>query len=112
MRWCENHRVDYVPGFGRNKVLERRIDPLMADAQAAFDKTGEKQRHFVTSNGGEHLAETELAAAQTDQLRLSLVKIAARVCLSTRRVVFHLSSNCPYQSLFRAAAASLLLDTG
>ncbi len=203
MRWCENHGVDYVFGIGRNKVLERRIDPLMAEVEAAFDKTGEKQRHFheteyqaktwdrprrvimkaerllegpnrrfvVTSLDrppqavydecytlrgdmenrikeqqlmlfadrtscheflpnqfrlllssfayvllhhlrSEHLAETELAPAQADRLRLTLVKIAARVCLSTRRVVFHLSSNCPYQSLFRAAAASLLLDTG
>ncbi|MEW4527895.1 transposase, partial [Maioricimonas sp. JC845] len=54
---------------------------------------------------------TELAPAQVDRLRLTLIKIAARVCVSARRVVFHLSSNCPYQSLFRAAAASLLLDT-
>ncbi len=60
----------------------------------------------------EHLQGTQLAAAQADRLRLSLAKIAARVCLSARRVAFHLSSNCPYQSLFRAAAASLLLDTG
>ncbi len=60
----------------------------------------------------EHLTETALAPAQADRLRLSLAKIAARVCLSSRRVVFHLSSNCPYQSLFRTVAASLLLDTG
>ncbi len=60
----------------------------------------------------EHLQGTQLAAAQADRLRLGLAKIAARVCLSARRVAFHLSSNCPYQSLFRAAAASLLLDNG
>ena len=56
--------------------------------------------------------DTELAPAQADRLRLTLVKIAARVRLSARRVIFHLSSSCPDQSLFRAAAASLLLDTG
>jgi Transposase DDE domain group 1 len=203
MRWCENHGVDYVFGIGRNAVLARRIAPLMAEAEAAFDETGEKQRLFgeteyqaktwdrprrvimkaerllegpnrrfvitsldrppqwvydecYTLRGdmenrikeqqlmlfadrtschdflanqfrlllssfayvllhhlrSEHLQDTELAPAQADRLRLSLVKIAARVCLSARRVVFHLSSNCPSQSLFRTAAASLLLDTG
>lgn len=202
MRWCENHGVDYVFGIGRNPVLEQRIDPLMEQAAAAFDQTGQKQRLFgetqyaaatwdrerrvimkaerllegpnrrfvvtsltappqsvyddgYTPRGDmenrikeqqlmlfadrtschdflanqfrlllsafayvllhhlrtEHLAQTELASAQVDRLRLTLLKIAARVCISARRVVFHLSSNCPYQSLFRAAAASLLLNT-
>jgi len=202
MRWCENHGVDYVLGLGRNNILEQRIAPLMDQAEAAFDQTGQKQRHFgeteyaagtwdrprrvimkaerllegpnrrfvvtsldtppqsvyddgYTPRGDmenrikeqqlmlfadrtschaflanqfrlllssfayvllhhlrtEHLAQTELAPAQVHRLRLTLIKIAARVSVSARRVVFHLSSNCPYQSLFRAAAASLLLDT-
>lgn len=202
MRWCENHRVDYVFGIGRNPVLERCIEPLMQQAEAAFDETGEKQRLFgeteyaaetwdrprrvimkaerllegpnrrfvVTSltarpqsvyDEGDtprgdmenrikeqplmlfadrtschdfranqfrlllssfayvllhhlrttHLADTELAPAQVDRLRLTLIKIAARVCVSARRVVFHLSSSYPYQALFRAAAAAPLLDT-
>lgn len=202
MRWCENHRVDYVLGIGRNQVLQRRIEALMDQAEAAFEETGQKQRLFgeteyaagswdrerrvimkaerlpegpnrrfvVTSLSAApqsvydegytrrgdmenrikeqqlmlfadrtschdflanqfrlllssfayvllhhlrtaHLAETELAAAQVDRLRLTLLKIAARVRVSARRVIFHLSSNCPYQSLFRTAAASLLLDT-
>ncbi|MFG0333743.1 MAG: transposase, partial [Maioricimonas sp. JB049] len=58
-----------------------------------------------------HLADTELAPVPVHRLRLTLIKIAARVCVSARRVVFHLASSCPYQSHFRAAAASLLLDT-
>jgi hypothetical protein len=202
MRWCENHRVDYVFGIGRNQVLERRIASLMDQAEAAFNETGQKQRFFgetwyaagtwgrerrvimkaermpegpnrrfvvtsltvapqsvydegYTPRGDmenrikeqqlmlfadrtschdflanqfrlllsafayvllhhlrtAHLAETELAPAQVDRLRLTLLKIAARVRVSARRVIFHLSSNCPYQSLFRTAAASLLLDT-
>jgi len=202
MRWCENHRVDYVFGIGRNPVLERRIAPLMEQAEAAFDETGEKQRlfgeteyaaetwdrprrvimkaerllegpnrRFVVSSldappqsvydegytprgdmenrikeqqlmlfadrtschaflsnqfrlllssfayvllhhlRSEHLAETELAPAQVFRLRLTLLKIAARVRITARRVVFHLSSSCPYQSLFRSAAHSLRLDT-
>jgi len=44
---------------------------------------------------------TELAKAQVTTIRLKLLKIAARVITSVRRVVFHLSSGCPYQPLFR-----------
>ena len=35
-------------------------------------------------------------------LRLKLFKVAARVVLSARRVVFHLASSYPYQELFVA----------
>lgn len=202
MRWCDQHAVDYIFGIGRNPVLGRHIASLMAEAEAAFEDTGEKQRMFgeieyaaetwdrsrrvimkaerllegpnrrfvvtslttppqsvydesYTPRGDmenrikeqqlmlfagrtschdfqanqfrlllsafayvllhqlrtTHLQETELAPAQVTRLRLTLLKIAARVRVSARRVVFHLSSNCPYQSLFRTAAASLLLDT-
>lgn len=202
MRWCDQHAVDYVFGLARNRVLERHIDPLMDQAEATFEQTGEKQRLFdeteyaagtwdrprrvimkaerllegpnrrfvVTSLSlppqgvyderyvprgdmenrikeqqlmlfadrtschdflanqfrlllssfayvllhhlrAAHLQKTELAPAQIERLRLTLLKIAARVRVSARRVVFHLSSNCPFQSLFRTAAASLMLDS-
>ena len=48
------------------------------------------------------VAGTELATAQIGTLRLKLFKVAARVVLSARRVVFHLASSYPYQELFRA----------
>jgi hypothetical protein len=48
------------------------------------------------------LAGTELATAQIGTVRLKLFKVAARVVLSARRVVFHLASSYPYQELFRA----------
>jgi Transposase DDE domain group 1 len=47
------------------------------------------------------LAGTELARAQVGTIRLKLFKVAARVVVSVRRVVFHLSSSYPYQSVFR-----------
>jgi hypothetical protein len=203
MRWCENHGVDYIFGMGRNPVLERRIAPLMEQAEAAFAQTGEKQRLFgeieyaagtwnrsrrlimkaerlpagpnrrfvVTSLEGDpqslyddvytqrgdmenrikeqqlmlfadrtschdfaanqfrlllssfayvllhqlrsrYLAKTELAHAQVNTIRLTLLKIAARVTLSVRRVVLHLSSSCPYQSLFRNVARELIPAPG
>jgi Transposase DDE domain group 1 len=47
------------------------------------------------------LAGTELARAQVGTIRLKLFKVAARVVVSVRRVVFHLSSGYPYQAVFR-----------
>ncbi len=43
---------------------------------------------------------TELAKAQVTTIRTKLFKIAARVTVSVRRIVSHLSSYCPYQQLF------------
>ena len=65
------------------------------------------------------LAGTEFAQAQVTTIRVKLLKIAARVKVSVRRIVFHLATSCPYQSLFRHAAQRLAqplirhtLDTG
>ena len=46
------------------------------------------------------LAGTELAKAQVTTIRIKLFKIAARVTVSVRRIVFYLSSYHPYQQLF------------
>jgi hypothetical protein len=54
------------------------------------------------------LAGTELGRAQVTTLRLKLFKIAGRVITSVRRVVFHLSSGCPYQHLFRHTVERLV----
>ncbi len=43
----------------------------------------------------EALSGTELARAQVGTTRLKLLKVAARVVVSARRVVFHLSSGDP-----------------
>ena len=54
------------------------------------------------------LVGTELARAQVGTIRLKLLKVAARVVVTVRRVVFHLSSSYPYQSLFRAVYARVM----
>ena len=54
------------------------------------------------------LANTELQAAQADTIRLKLFKVAARVVVSVRRVVLHLSSVYPLQTLFRRLTAQLV----
>ncbi len=53
------------------------------------------------------LANTELATAQVDTIRLKLFKVAARVVISVRRVVLHLSSAYPLKDLFRRIVARL-----
>jgi len=45
------------------------------------------------------LAETELAQAQVDTIRLKLLKIGARVVRSVRRIVLHLASGYPLREL-------------
>jgi hypothetical protein len=59
-----------------------------------------------------HLADTDLAKAQVETIRLKLFKVAARVIVSVRRIVFHLASCCPYQSLFRDVASAVILQPG
>lgn len=51
---------------------------------------------------------TEYAKAQASTLRLKLVKVAARVRVTARRVVFHLASSYPLQALFTTACRALL----
>jgi hypothetical protein len=200
MKWCDNNGVFYVLGLARNSVLEKIAKPFMAKAEAAFERTGEKQRRFheikyaaetwdrkrrvivkaeylplgpncrfvvtnltepepcdiydvlYTARGDmenrikeqqlglfadrtschkflanqfrlllasaaytlvDHLrrtalADTELSSAQVTTIRLKLFKIAGRVITSVRRIIFHLSSSCPYQPVFRRAVAHLV----
>jgi hypothetical protein len=65
MRWYENHAVDDVFGIGRNKILEREVEPLMKQAEAAFAETGQKQRQF---------GETDYQASTWDRPRRVIMK--------------------------------------
>ena len=58
-----------------------------------------------------HLSGTDLEKAQVNTIRIKLLKVAARVTVSVRRVVLHMSSSFPRQALFRQIAASLLTPT-
>ena len=53
------------------------------------------------------LADGEQARAYVGTIRLKLLKIGAVVLHNTRRVRLLLSSSCPHQALFFAAAARL-----
>jgi hypothetical protein len=54
------------------------------------------------------LAGTGLARAQVGTIRLRLLKVAARVVVSVRRVAFHLASSYPYRAEFREAFGRLM----
>src|SRR4051812_5569097 len=54
------------------------------------------------------LGGTELARAQVGTIRLKLLKVAARVVISARRVVFHLASCYPYAERFRAVLGRVM----
>ncbi len=55
--------------------------------------------------------QTRLSRAQVEQLRLSVIKIAAQVRESRRRVVIELCRHCPSQAVWRRLAGRLGLRT-
>lgn len=55
---------------------------------------------------------TALGKAQVERLRLALIKIAARVKESLRRVTVELTSSCPSQALFRVLCRRLAIVPG
>ncbi len=46
MKWCEDHRVDYVLGLARNRRLTRALGAAMHQARAAHGRTGKPARRF------------------------------------------------------------------
>ncbi|WP_372896437.1 IS1380 family transposase [Stieleria sp.] len=53
------------------------------------------------------LSATKHSRLRVDTIRLRLLKIAARVRVTCRRVVFHLCSHCPWEPLFNQVLARL-----
>lgn len=48
LHWCEQHRVSYVVGIGRNARLESLAKPIVETAQNQYQTTQMKQRLFDT----------------------------------------------------------------
>ncbi len=94
-------------GDMENRIKEQQLG-LFADRTSCHSFLANQFRLLLASAAYvliEHLRRealrgTELARAQVSTIRLKLFKIAARVTMSVRRIVFHLSSHCPYQQLF------------
>ncbi len=102
-------------GEMENRLKEQQLD-LFADRTSCHRFLSNQFRLLLSSAAyvlvqalrRTALAGTELARAQVGTIRLKLLKVAARVQLSVRRVVFHLASSYPYQAVFRAVWARVL----
>jgi hypothetical protein len=94
-------------GEAENRIKEQQLD-LFADRTSCHRFLANQFRLLLSASAyllvqavrREALAGTELAEAQVGTIRLKLLKVAARVMRSARRVVFHLASSYPYQDLF------------
>ena len=95
-------------GEMENRIKEQQLD-LFADRTSCHRFLANQFRLLLSSAAyvlvqalrRTALAGTELAQAQVGTIRLKLFKVAARVKVSVRRVVFHLASSYPYQEVFR-----------
>jgi hypothetical protein len=94
-------------GEMENRIKEQQLD-LFADRTSCHRFLANQFRLLLSSAAyvlvqalrRTALAGTELARAQVGTIRLKLFKVAARVVVSVRRVVFHLASSYPYQAVF------------
>ena len=101
-------------GEMENRIKEQQLD-LFADRTSCHRFVANQFRLLLSSAAyvlvqtlrRTALAGTELAQAQVGTIRLKLFKVAARVAVTVRRVVFHLSSSYPYQEIFRTVYTRL-----
>jgi hypothetical protein len=96
-------------GEMENRIKEQQLD-LFADRTSCHRFLANQFRLLLSSAAyvlvqalrRTALRETDLQKAQVGTIRLKLLKLAARVVVSARRVVFHLASSYPYAERFRA----------
>src|SRR4051794_6602581 len=106
-------------GEMENRIKEQQLD-LFADRTSCHQFLANQFRLLLSSAAyvlvqalrRTALAGTELARAQVGTIRRKLFKVAARVVVTARRVVFHLSSSYPYRAVFREVSERLASDPG
>jgi len=102
-------------GEMENRIKEQQLG-LFADRTSCHKFVANQFRLLLASAAYvliEHLRRealrgTELARAQVSTIRLKLFKIAARVRVSVRRIILHLPTSCPYQSVLQRIIARLV----
>ena len=102
-------------GEAENRIKEQQLD-LFADRTSCHRFLAHQFRLLLSSAAyvlvqalrRTALAGTELAEATVGTIRLKLFKVAARVLVSARRVVFHRASSYPYQEVFREVCARVM----
>jgi hypothetical protein len=94
-------------GEAENRIKEQQPG-LFADRTSCHDFVANQFRVLLSGAAyilmdalrREALADTELANAQVDTIRLRLLKIGGRIVCSVRRIVFHLAGGYPMKELF------------
>jgi hypothetical protein len=111
----EFYRTMYCPrGEMENRIKEQQLC-LFADRTSCTRFLANQFRLMLSSfayvllDGIRRvgLSETNQSRWRVDTIRLRLLKIAARVRVTCRRVVFHLASHCPSQPIFEDVLARL-----
>ena len=106
-------------GDMENRIKERQL-MLFSGRTSCHDLEANKFRLLLSTFAyvlfqhlrQDHVAGRELACVQANTIRPKLLKVVARVIVSVRRVLFHLASSYPYESVSRRIAQSLLLRPG
>lgn len=109
------YRTMYCPrGEMENRIKEQQLC-MFADRTSCTDFLANQFRLLLSSfayvlvDGLRRLAlsGTEYARLRVDTIRLRLFKIAGRVRVTCRRVIFHLPTHCPSGRLFEQVLARL-----
>jgi len=109
------YEQQYCPrGEMENRIKEQQ-HYLFADRTSCTNFTANQFRlllstfAYVLIDGLRRLglAETPWSRWRVDTIRLRLFKIAARVKVTCRRVIFHLASACPYETIFNHVRVQL-----
>jgi Transposase DDE domain group 1 len=96
-------------GEMENRIKEQQLD-LFADRTSCHRFLANQFRLLLSSAAyvlvqglrRTALRDTGLEKAQVGTIRLKLLKVAARVVVTARRVVLHLATSYPFQNQFRA----------
>ena len=101
-------------GDMENRIKEQQLDMFADRTSTAYLSSNQLRLWFSTfayllmsQLRAVALAGTRLAKATVGTIRLHLMKVAAQVTVSVRRVYVRLSSACPQQEIFAQAHAKL-----
>ncbi len=105
----------YCPrGEMENRIKEKQLYLFGARASAGSMRANQNRLYFsavaymlIQALRDLGLRGTSMAKARADTIRVKLLKIAARVRITARKVWVELSSNCPFASTFEEVAANL-----
>ena len=101
-------------GDMENRIKEQQLD-LFADRTSTHTMRANQLRLWFSSTAYVLMSAlrrialkgTQLAKATCGTIRLKLLKIGAHIKISTRRILIHFASACPYQDAFHHAWGNL-----